>query len=76
MYLIIIYHSNQQDAMTTKQVQVGSMFNETDSDSDMRVLSIKPEADPPTALCVKVVKEPEKDDDPTGVEYSLPYVVN
>ena len=58
-------------------VNVGELFNETDSDSDYRVRSINIDANPPIARCVKVAKEPVGDDDSdeTEQEYSLPYVV-
>ena len=63
--------------MSGKKVKVGDVFNETDDDEDYRVVSINAKGDPPTALCLKVTKEPVENGDEsedTEEEYSLPYV--
>ena len=62
--------------MSGGKVKVGDVFNETDDDECMCVVSVDAEGDPPTAQCVKVTKEPVEDGGETEtMEYALPYVI-
>ena len=55
-------------------IEVGDVFNETDDDERRQVTATRDQADPPIALCVRVVDSDESSED-TAEEYSLQYVV-
>ena len=59
--------------MSANQVKTGDVFNETDDDECIRVVSIHSDADPPIAVCEKVSKDPTEKSETT--EYALPYVI-
>ena len=39
----------------TSSISVGNVFNETDSDTDQKVVAIYPERDPPVVVCSTVL---------------------
>jgi len=51
---------------------IGDMFNETDDDTEQRVIEIREKNDPPTVLVRSLKKEEESDS--TEEEYALEYV--
>ena len=60
--------------MSYEDLEIGDLFNETDSDTCQRVLRINEKRDPPTALCRSIKQE--EDSSETEQEYSLEYVKN
>ena len=54
-------------------IDKGDVFNETDSDTDRRVIDIRPQKDPPTVLCRAMKRESDSDEN-TESEYCLDYV--
>ena len=55
-----------------EKVKVGDTFNETDEEELHRVVEIKPDSDPPVAICRTVKADNESDS--TDMEYALAYV--
>ena len=55
------------------KLEVGDLFNETDSETDQKVVEIRRHNDPPVVLCRSL--KPAEESSETEQEYDLKYVL-